>query len=182
MRINQKRFAYSICAALLMLPFVLFLENSYGPFGTLRMLAFIIATFLVQGVVESVVHECGHIFLGWLFGVTVTSITIGDGWGITLLRDSRCPVTICRFPYGGHVDFSALPLSRRARVAIYAGGMAATVVLTVIALCAIPHSLRWMRVEITMLSTLFVLTNLFGKASLGRWSDGEAIRGLLSYR
>lgn len=159
-----------------------FLVQCYGPRGALIMIGCISVALVIQGLVETIVHESGHVLCAYLFGIPLTGVEIGFGPRITLWRHSNCPFKLGVFPFGGHVDFPYLPLSRHSRIVMYAGGMLATAVATVIVTIALPPGLKWLRLEIVSLSVLFILVNLFGRAPVGRWSDGDAIRGLLSYQ
>lgn len=132
-------------------------------------------------VAESFIHESGHIVCGLLYGAPLSSIQIGYGPSINLWRDSQVPVSLGLLPCGGYVEFRYLPVSRRHRIVMYAGGVAASSVAAIVAWNTIPYHLDWLRTETVMAFGLFIATNLFGTAPKDKYSDGDAIRGLLAY-
>ncbi|MBA9859236.1 site-2 protease family protein [Ralstonia insidiosa] len=144
-------------------------------------LSFIVALGVLF-IAESFIHESGHIICGLLYGARPSGIQIGYGPAIVLWRDSQVPVSLGLLPCGGYVEFGYLPISRRQRIVMYAGGVAASCVAAIVAWNIIPHHLDWLRTETAMAFGLFIATNLFGTAPKDKYSDGDAIRGLLAYR
>ncbi|WDD90292.1 hypothetical protein Bsp3421_000117 (plasmid) [Burkholderia sp. FERM BP-3421] len=76
--------------------------------------------------VETLVHEVGHVVAGFVYGVPITEIRVGGGPVVTLWKSQRTTVKAGPYPGIGHVDFRMLPLSRRARIVMYASGVGAT--------------------------------------------------------
>lgn len=133
-------------------------------------------------VAESFIHESGHVICGLLYGVPPSRIQVGYGPSIHLWQDGHVPVSLGLLPCGGYVEFRYLPISRRQRIVMYAGGVAASSVAAIVAWNFIPHHLDLLRTETVMAFALFIATNLFGTAPKDKYSDGDAIRGLLAYR
>ncbi|WP_186079834.1 hypothetical protein [Burkholderia gladioli] len=133
--------------------------------------------------VETLIHEIGHVLTGLVYGVSCREIRVGGGPVTTLWRSQRITVKAGLYPGLGHVDFQMLPLSRRARVVMYAGGVGATAAALPVGWILIPVDMTWLRVEMMLYFVLAILGNLFLRAPAGKgvWSDGDAIRGLLRY-
>ena len=143
---------------------------------------FFLVALGVLFVAEIFIHESGHIICGLLYGVRPSGIQIGYGPAIILWRDSQVPVSLGLLPCGGYVEFRYLPVSRRQRIVMYAGGVAASCVAAIVAWNIIPSHLDWLRIETVMAFGLFIATNLVGTAPNDKYTDGDAIRGLLAYR
>ncbi|QYY33710.1 site-2 protease family protein (plasmid) [Cupriavidus pinatubonensis] len=136
----------------------------------------------VLGIVETIIHEGGHILCGLWYGVPLYKLQIGFG-PVVLSREIRgVPVVACKFPFGGRVDFQYLPISRPQRIVMYAGGVGASIIGATVIWLLIPARLEWLGTEVVMAFAVFNLVNIFGTAPEGAASDGSAIRGLLSYR
>jgi membrane-associated protease RseP (regulator of RpoE activity) len=122
----------------------------------------------------TVIHECGHIGCGWLFGVPIRGVRIGSGRALRFAQGTRCPVAIGVWASTGHVDFPYLPISRKQRLAMYAAGALATAVAAVAVWFCMAASPMWLRGMTLAVLGYHTMCNLRGEAS-----DGAAIRGLL---
>lgn len=137
---------------------------------------------LVIFCAEIFIHESGHIICGLWYGVPLYQIQVGYGPAIKLWQeDGQVPVSLGLLPFGGHVEFQYLPVSRRQRIVMYTGGVGASCLAAIVAWNVIPDQLEWLRTEIVMACGLFIAINLFGTAPKEQYSDGDAIRGLLAY-
>ncbi|WP_430982022.1 site-2 protease family protein [Burkholderia stabilis] len=133
----------------------------------------------------TVIHELGHLLVGMAFGVPVSEVRLGGEkrrW--TIRFGSNFRLLLGWPPFSGHVEFQWLPLSRGRRIAMYAGGVGATL-LAAIVVCAVPLAGKTAyQAGILLLVALSGLENLamrHPEKQSGRWTDGEAIRGLRAY-
>jgi len=138
--------------------------------------------FLVLAFLETIVHEIGHVACGWLCGAPLSGVKIGSGPSIKLGRTGKIAVVLGVMPGDGRVDFHYLPLSRKRRVFMYAGGIISTSIVAMCAWLLVSPAHNWFRVEMLILFALCNVVNFVGKAPAGGWSDGQAIRGLLRYK
>lgn len=148
----------------------------------LALLEFFVALYPLA-YAETLFHEVGHLVAGLAYGVQCSEIRIGGGPTVTLWKGQHITVKAGLYPGLGHVDFPMLPLSRGARVVMYAGGVGAAAVALLAGWFLIPGGMMWLRLEMVLLFGLAILGNLFLHAPEGKgvWSDGDAIRGLVRY-
>jgi hypothetical protein len=139
-------------------------------------LSFVVA-LCVLGIIDSFIHEGGHVLCGLWYGVPLARVRIGVGPVLLRCRVGRVPLDLHMIPIGGRVDHQYLPISRRQRIVMYAGGIGASVIGAIGIWFAIPSSLGWPRTEVVLAFPVFNLVNLFGTAPKGANSDGTAIRG-----
>jgi hypothetical protein len=137
--------------------------------------------FVLLGVPYSIVHELGHAISGWWYGVPPRRVRIGSRCLFRIGRAWGISVWFSFFPFGGRVDFRTYPVERGRRIAMYAAGVGASLLVAILAGLMIPAEYQWLRIETLLSFGVFCLIDLFGKAPEGAWSDGAAIRGLLKY-
>jgi hypothetical protein len=170
-----------ILLALIIGLFALYFSRNHGideaPWEILRFLVIL----LLIGVPYSIVHELGHAISGWWYGVPPRRIRIGSYCAFRIGRVWGISVWYSLFPFGGRTDFRAHPLERGRRISIYAAGVGAALLMTILAVLMIPATYQWLRIDIVISVGVFCLIDLFGKAPDGHCSDGEAILGLLRY-
>lgn len=85
----------------------------------------------------------------------------------------------------GHVEFQWLPLSRKRRIAMYAVGVCATILAAIVICIFLLRGQFAYQGGVLLVVVSSALGNIFGRhpdKESGRWSDGEAIRGLWAYR
>lgn len=145
----------------------------------------VVVTFYPSIPVVTVVHELGHLLMGLAFGVPVTEVRLGGGENRRVIPfGANFQLILGWLPVTGHVEFRWLPLSRRRRIAMYAAGVGATI-LAAIVVCAFPFRGQLAYQGGVLLVVVFsALGNIFERhpdKATGRWSDGEAIRGLWKY-
>jgi hypothetical protein len=144
------------------------------------------SAFFVAMPVFTVVHEFGHALMGLVFGVPVRKLRVGGWLHVAIPAGRNFRLVLGLSCYTGHVEFPWLPLSRNKRIAMYLAGVVATIPV-VIALCVFPlRGLVAYQVGMLLMVTASALDNLRGRhpdetRNEDRWSDGDAIRGLLSY-
>ncbi|WP_425115769.1 site-2 protease family protein [Burkholderia anthina] len=134
--------------------------------------------------VFTVIHELGHLLVGIAFGAPISELRLGGGKQLLVLQfGPNFRLLLGWMPFTGHVEFTWLPISRRQRIAMYAAGVGATF-LAAAATCAFPlHGQTASQAGVLLVVILSGLENLSTRhPQSGRWSDGEAIRGLLKYK
>lgn len=145
----------------------------------------VIVTFYPSIPATTVVHELGHLLMGLPFGVPVTEVRLGGGKNRRVIPfGTNFRLILGWLPVTGHVEFRWLPLSRSRRIAMYGAGVGATI-LAAIVVCAFPFRGQFAYQGGVLLVVVFsALGNIFERHPdkvTGRWSDGEAIRGLWKY-
>lgn len=146
----------------------------------------VMTTFYPSIPVMTIVHELGHVVMGLACGVPVTEVRLGGGkYRRTIQFGPNFRLILGWLPVTGHVEFQWLPLSRNRRIAMYAAGVGATIIAALV-ICLFPLRGQFAyQAGMLLVVVFFGLGNIFeshpDKAG-GRWSDGDAIRGLWAYR
>ena len=138
----------------------------------------LVASAWLSVPVSTVIHELGHLLMGIAFGVPVSELRLGGGKQRLVLQFGPNFRLL-----HGHVEFKWLPISRPRRVAVYAAGVGATFLAAAV-VCVFPlQGQTASQAGVLLVVVLSGLENLATRhPEIGRWSDGEAMRGLLAYK
>lgn len=162
---------------------------THFPSEAYEIVAFIlklVPAFFIAMPVSTVVHEAGHALMGLVFGVPISGLRVGGGLRVTIPVGRNFRLVLGLSCYTGQVEFPWLPVSRNHRIAMYLAGVLATIPVAIV-LCLFP--LRGQvayQIGMLLLVTASAIDNLRGRhpdetRNADRWSDGDAVRGLMSY-
>ena len=144
----------------------------------------LVASAWLSVPVSTVIHELGPLLIGIAFGEPVSEHRLGGGKQRLVLQfGPNFRLLHGWLPFTGHVEFKWLPISRPRRVAVYAAGVGATFLAAAV-VCVFPlQGQTASQAGVLLVVVLSGLENLATRhPEIGRWSDGEAMRGLLAYK
>jgi hypothetical protein len=144
------------------------------------------AAFFLARPVLTVVHEAGHALTGLAFGAPIDKLRIGGWKRVAIPIGPNFRLVLGLSCYTGRVDFRWLPVSRDKRIAMYLAGVTATIPVAIL-VCLFPlKGLIAYQAGVMLLVVASALDNLRGRhpdetRNADCWSDGDAVRGLLSH-